>query len=219
MSISSPIIPAIIPQSFADLVEQVQKIKGLPEVHIDVVDGVFTTTTSWPYSAGDDVTKALELLSVFSLEVDLMVAKPIPAAQAWLKAGADQLVFHIETISVDALKDFMQFCPVSVGVALNSATPLTQLYPYLGLVDYVQCMGIATIGSQGQPFDESVMARIAQLQKEFPNLLLSIDGSMNETTIPKVMAMGVKRIIVGSAVMGVVEPKVAYSKLTALAKG
>jgi ribulose-phosphate 3-epimerase len=217
MSFTSPIVPAIIPQSYDDLVAQVGKITGLPEVHVDVVDGVFVPSISWPYIGGDDVVRAFDLLAVFSLEVDLMVAKPLPAAEAWLKAGADQLVFHIETISVEAFKAFTDECKVSVGVSLNSATPLSQLHPYLPYADYIQCMGIASIGSQGQPFDESVIARLTQLQNEYPNLPLSIDGSVNQNTIPLLAPLKLPRLIVGSAIMGAADAKEAYHTLTTLA--
>lgn len=216
MQISSPIIPAIIPQSFDNLVLQVEKIKGLPEVHVDVVDGVFVPTVSWPYDPIGDVVQALALLSQFSLEVDLMVTKPLPAARAWLKAGADQLVFHVETISVEAFAEFTNDCPVSVGISCNNNTPLAVLYEYLPHADYVQCMGIATIGSQGQPFDESVIARLVEIRAQYPHLALAIDGSINEATIPKLTQLGLSRFIVGSAVIKAEHPKEAYAKLTKL---
>lgn len=218
MSITSPIIPAIIPTSYKDLVLQVTKLRGLPEVHVDVIDGIFAPATSWPYHDQADVTTAYELLAPFSLEVDLMVAKPLPAAKAWLKAGADQLVFHIETISVEAFKQFTFECPVSVGVSCSNSTPLQLLYPYLPFTDYVQCMGIATIGSQGQPFDESVLERLKQIQIKFPKLSLSIDGSINETTVPLLKDLKLSRYIVGSAIMNACEPKEMYRTLTALTK-
>jgi ribulose-phosphate 3-epimerase len=218
MSLTSPVVPAIIPQSYDDLVAQISKISGLPEVHVDVVDGLFTPAISWPYIHNDDVTMAHDLLARFSLEVDLMVEAPLPAARAWLRAGADQLVFHIETITLEAFKEFVSECSVTVGVSLSSATPLTTLLPYLPFADYVQCMGIAAIGSQGQPFDDSVIARLQELKKNFPHLALSIDGSVNATTIPRLAPLGLSRLIVGSAIMGADDPKAAHRAFTELVR-
>ena len=214
MQISSPIVPAIIPRSYEDLVTQIQKIAGIPEVHVDVVDGIFVPSVSWPYHDRSDVAVAHDLLARFSLEVDLMVSDPLPAARAWLIAGADQLVFHIETISPEAFIAFTEQTAVTVGVALGSGTSLSQLYPYLAGADYVQLMGIATIGSQGQPFDESVLERISILKNEFPHLPLSIDGSVNATTLQRLSPLGLSRFIVGSAIMGDVAPAQAYATLT-----
>jgi pentose-5-phosphate-3-epimerase len=146
-----------------------------------------------------------------------MVAKPLPAAQAWLKAGADQLVFHVETVSVEAFKKFTDDCPVSVGISCNNGTPLSVLYGYLPHADYVQSMGIATIGSQGQPFDESVIARITQIKNDFPYLMQSIDGSINELTVPQLTSLGLSRFIVGSALIKAQHPKEVYIALTKLA--
>ncbi|MES2748785.1 MAG: hypothetical protein V4606_00085 [Patescibacteria group bacterium] len=216
MSFSSPIVPAIIPQSFADLQNQISKLRGLPEVHVDVVDGVFVSACSWPYSHHESVITSFQLLEPFSLEVDLMVEKPLPAALEWLKAGADQLVFHIETIAPAVLENFVQQHDVTIGVALSSNTSLETLYPYLPFIDYVQLMGIATIGAQGQPFDISVLERISVLRENHPHIPISIDGSVNAETLPQLKNFSLERYIVGSAIMGADNPREAYRTLTAL---
>ncbi len=214
MSFSSPIVPAIIPQSFADLQNQISKLRGLPEVHVDVVDGVFVSACSWPYLHHESVITSFQLLEPFSLEVDLMVEKPLPAALEWLKAGADQLVF--QTIAPAVLENFVQQHDVTIGVALSSNTSLETLYPYLPFIDYVQLMGIATIGAQGQPFDISVLERISVLRENHPHIPISIDGSVNAETLPQLKNFSLERYIVGSAIMGADNPREAYRTLTAL---
>lgn len=216
MQLSSLIIPALIPTSYDDLVQTIAQLRGLPEVHVDVVDGKFVPAMSWPYKENDDVRKAYELLRPFSLEVDLMVENPLKAAEAWLEAGADQLVFHIETISASVLKNFAHVHNVTIGVALSSATNLKDLHLYLPFVEYVQVMGIALIGAQGQPFDSSVIARIKTIQEKYPALPISIDGSVNGSTLSQLKNLGLHRFIVGSAIVGCSDPKRAYQELTKL---
>ena len=217
--IISPIVPAIIPQSFADLEAQIKKIIHVTEVHIDVVDGVFVPAVSWPYTTDNAIVAvAHDLLSIFSLEVDLMVEDQCGAAAAWLAAGADQLVFHAEVISPVVLAAFRTDHDVTVGIASLNSFPLEQLYQYFPLVDYVQVMGIAEIGTQGQPFDETVLARIAQIQKDFPNMPISIDGSMNSATLPHIIPLNLSRIIVGSAIMGQPDPLASYHELVTLVR-
>ncbi len=218
MQLSSPIIPAIIPQSYDDLVQTIDQLRGLPEVHVDVVDGKFVPAISWPYIENNDVTRAFNLLRPFSLEVDLMVENPLRAAEAWLKAGADQLVFHIETIEATVLENFTHRHNVTVGVAISSDTPLENLYPYLAFVEYVQVMGISTIGAQGQPFDTSVIDRIKAIQDMYPTMAISIDGSVNPDTLPQLKNLGLQRFIVGSAIVGTPHPKNAYEELTKLVR-
>ena len=218
MQLSSPVIPAVIPKSFDDLVRTVTMLQGLPEIHVDVVDGKFVSAISWPYIDIDEVSKALDLLRPFSLEVDLMVKDPLAAAESWLKAGADQLVFHIETIPSELLEKFTLTHNVTVGVALSSATTLENLYPYLSSVDYVQVMGIATIGAQGQPFDTTAIDRIKAIQTAYPAMTISIDGSVNKETLPHLKNLGLHRFIVGSGIVGTSNPRNAYQELTQLAR-
>ena len=213
---SSPIVPAIIPLSYSDLETQIGKLSHLAEVHVDVVDGVFVPNLSWPYTEASSIPAAAHrLLAPFSLEVDLMVQDQWGAATAWLAAGADLLVFHAEVISPALLESFRTEHAVTIGISSQNSFPLDQLYPYFPLVDYVQVMGIAEIGAQGQSFDERVIARIKKIQQDFPHLAISIDGSMNQTTLPLIAPLHLSRIIVGSAMMGQADPLAAYHELTA----
>lgn len=216
MSTCPPIIPAIIPASAPELSQALQQLAGLPAVHIDVVDGVFATTTSWPYLPVGD-PKSLKLdFDKFSLEVDLMVEDPLAAAKAWSLAGADRLVFHCESIRVEALRAFVDATTISVGVCALLDTPKERLLPYLELADYVQVMGIVKIGQQGQPFAVEVFDRIVWLQKIAPELPISIDGGVNAITLPIIIPYHLSRYIVGSAIIRQAKPRQAYEDLVAL---
>ena len=213
--LTSPIIPAVIPTSLADLQQSLVKLSGLPELHLDVVDGLFVPFTSWPYHENASPKLAKELLDVFSLEVDLMVNDPLTAGSDWLLAGADQLVFHVETISLSAFKDFADNTNLTVGISANNDTDFAILREYLAVADYVQVMGIKTIGSQGQPFDARALDRISLLRNDFPTLPISIDGSVNAETLPMLARLKLNRYIVGSAIIKQTDPILAYKTLTA----
>lgn len=216
MIIHSPIVPAVIPKSFSDLVVQVKKLTGLPEIHVDVTDGKFVPMVSWPYENKDSVVEAAELLESFSLEVDLMVSNPIEAAKQWLKAGADQLVFHVETLTVSELKNFTETYDVTIGIAASNSTPLEKVYEYIKYCDYIQVMGIAEIGSQGQPFDKSCLERIKNIRTEYKEMAISIDGSVNSKTLSMLSELSLDRYIVGSAIMATESPRNTYLDLTKL---
>jgi len=211
-----PIIPAIIPTSHAELEVVLKQLQGIPEIHVDVVDGNFVPTISWPYEPVGEPKSLISLLNRFSLEVDLMVRNPLMAAEAWVSAGADQLVFHVETISVEAFQEYSDRATVSVGVCALMDTPDSVLEPYLAYADYVQVMGIAKIGNQGQPFDDRVFDRILWLRATAPQLPISIDGSVNAMTLPKIIPYELDRYIVGSAIVKQPNPRQAYSELVNL---
>lgn len=214
---SSPIVPAVIPVSLANLEDQLAKLGPVPELHLDVVDGVFVPHTSWPYIHTDDIRAAQSQLAEYTLEVDLMVADPYTAGTSWLAQGADRLVFHVETISVADFTRFAEATNVTVGIAANNDTPFETLEAYVAAADFVQVMGIATIGAQGQPFDSRALERIAMLTERYPRLPLSLDGSVNASTLTELLALKLDRYIMGSAVMAAQDPHAAYVDFSQIA--
>lgn len=211
-----PIVPAIIPTSASHLVSTLSGLGFSPEVHVDVVDGIFVPSVSWPYTPVGDPKQLKPVTDGFTLEIDLMVQNPLEAADVWTSAGADMLVFHIETIPLEAFKRFAESTKISLGVCALNDTPLETLFPYVEVADYVQVMGIAAIGAQGQPIDERVFERIKTLKENFGRLMVSVDGSVNKETISRLAKAGADRFICGSAIVGSENPKEAHAFLSSL---
>ncbi|NCN12129.1 hypothetical protein GW937_02290 [Candidatus Kaiserbacteria bacterium] len=211
-----PIIPAIIPKSREQIVALADRLSFAQELQLDVVDGVFVPTISWPYEPADEALSVKPQLDSYTLEVDLMVADPLSAATEWVIAGADMLVFHIETLSLEQFQTFAALTPVSVAVSAHGDTPLETLIAYAKDADYIQLMGIREIGAQGLPFDEDVLRKIAMLKERFPKKLISIDGSVNADTIVRLKNAGADRFVCGSAVTLQPDPEAAYYALAAL---
>lgn len=217
--ISSPIVPALIPQSVADLAAGIFALGHVPELHVDVVDGMFVPHRSWPYITPDSPLSAMSVLEPYALEVDLMITDPLASAAAdWIRVGADRLVFHVESISVDAFKNFADTTAITVGIAANNDTPYDVLASYLPHADFVQVMGIAAIGAQGQSFDDRAYERITALKTDFPHLPISIDGSVNASTLPTLLSYTLDRYIMGSAIIGATDPAQAYREFSELAR-
>jgi ribulose-phosphate 3-epimerase len=176
---------------------------------------VFVPFVSWPYDPTGEPLAIKEETDKFTLEVDLMVADPLPAARAWIAAGADMLVFHLETISLDDFIYFRNSKGVSLSISANNDTALETLKAYAAVADGVQLMGIKDIGVQGQPFDERVIERIKVLKRQFPKLPITVDGSVNTATIKRLSAAGADRFICGSALIGAQDPEAAHAALRA----
>jgi ribulose-phosphate 3-epimerase len=211
-----PIVPAIIPKTADEVRVFALGLSFSSELHLDVVDGQYVRHVSWPYEPAGSPREIKQYTDVYTLEVDLMVKDPLTAADAWLAAGADMLVFHTDTISVEAFARFIETAKISIGIAATNDTPLSELIPYLKFADYVQLMGIARIGAQGQPFDERVLDRIRELKQSFPNTPITIDGSVNVETITRLAEAGADRFICGSAIVAAVDPRATHAALSAL---
>lgn len=208
-----PIVPALIPKSAEALRTTLGQLKFSPEIHVDVVDGKFVPFVSWPYEPSGNPIEVKSSTDPYTLEVDLMVEDPLKVAEEWIKAGADMLVFHVETISYEDFLDFTMSTSISVGISALNDTPLEVFKPYIKVADAIQLMGIAKIGAQGLPLDERVFERIEELKREFPHHPITIDGSVNMETIKRLDKAGADRFICGSAIVKASDPLLAYQKL------
>jgi ribulose-phosphate 3-epimerase len=214
-----PIVPAIIPKSAAEVVSFVSQLSFVREVHIDVVDGEFVAAVSWPVNPNGSPMEVKAHTDKFTLEVDLMMSKPFTAAREWEKAGADMIIFHVETIDIDSFVDFCKHSAASVGIAFHGETALDTITPYLPYADYVQVMGIDTIGAQGQPFSTRTLEKVETIKAQYPHIPVSVDGSVNKETITKIVKAGADRVIVGSAISHAADMSVAYDELRSHVNG
>lgn len=227
----NPIVPAIIPVSREDLKDKLLQLQGIADhVQIDVVDGIAATPAAWPFSAHDGaaaVADALSFMGTLHVEADFMVEDAQAAIRPWVDAGANRIVLHSERVHAlpKLLSDIhtryghdVSFTPgiLSIGLAIHAATDISLLEPFLGKVDYVQFMGIANIGKQGEPFDQRVIPKIRTFKKKYPQMPLQVDGGVSRTTAPALLALGVDRLVVGSALWDAPDLAVAYRELEAL---
>lgn len=213
-----PIVPALIPASESELLAQLERLAFTPELHVDVIDGKFTPKVSWPCDPVGDPVPLKDQLDTFTLEVDLMLENPLPAAVDWVTAGADMLVFHVETISLENFKNFAEYTHTTLSIACHGDTPIKTLLEYAQYADGIQLMGIKEIGAQGQPFDNSVLETIKTVKEVYPDKPVTVDGSVNAETVQRVVQAGADRVIVGSAITLQDEPYVAYEALCALVR-
>lgn len=231
------IIPAILPKSREALEEALARldIEGIDAVQLDAVDGRFAAPASWPYAGDSEQRTAngrrdgemLPYAGRFQFDIDLMVEDPERVAGEWLALGARRLTLHIESMP-DPRRTLMRIKErygheanhtgaFELGLALNIDTPLRLLEPVLGLVDYVQLMGIATIGRQHEPFDARVLERLKALRKAHPALPIQIDGGVSMATAGALLAAGASRLVVGHALAGVPDPGRAWGAFSVLA--
>lgn len=212
-------VPAVLPTSNEDLREKLSRLVALPSVErvqIDVVDGKFATPACWPYTAPQELQDMLDRGELLPhpervvYEIDLMCVDAERAAQEWLALGATRLTFHAESVA-DVPKHLAyvkerygsgaNFAAglISFGIALDVTSDLSLIEPCLEEVDYVQFMGIATIGRQGQPFDERVLEQVRAFHTKYPNVVMQVDGGVTLENAKKLLALGVINVIVGSA--------------------
>jgi ribulose-phosphate 3-epimerase len=101
-------------------------------------------------------------------------------------------------------------------LAINIQSDLALIEPYINSADYVQFMGIETIGKQGEPFDARVLQKIRTFKEKHPKMPLQVDGGVSFETAPRLLAAGVQRLIVGSAFWESPNLPETFKKMSAL---
>jgi ribulose-phosphate 3-epimerase len=214
---ATEVIPAILVTDFQQLNEQLAQVAGVVSmVQIDMCDGKFVDSMSWPMSPYDRASteailneeEGMPFWDSVDFEFDLMVRNAHEQFEFFTRLGAKRIVFHIEAEGDPVLfKEFLEGLDmytrenIEIGIALNTTTSIEILAPFISSIDFVQCMGIEHIGHQGEEFDERVLDQISQLRATYPELIISVDGSVNEKTAPKLVEKGANRLVVGSALM------------------
>lgn len=214
-----------MPDTYEDLLAKATRVRSLvPLAQIDVMDGAFVKSRSWPYSEGGTrkephfvalmaQDEGLPFWEELDYEIDLMIGEPEKHIDEWLPLGASRLIFHIESIKdhetfwghdmwKEGARDIGGEKVVQLGLAINPDTSLDTIFPYIEKVDFVQCMGISRIGYQGQPFDERVLVQINALRIKYPNLQISVDGGVNFETAHLLKAAGANRLVSGGVIFG-----------------
>ena len=198
-----------MPRDYEDLVEKMMLFRGVvPLVQLDIMDGKFVPARTWPYpkdahfDAIVDQEEGMPAWEDVNFEVDLMIDNPEIWVPKWISAGMSRIIVHVESMTdFEIIRETVPMGLIELGLAINTATPVSTLDPYIGRIDFVQCMGIAKIGFQGQPFDERVLEHVRTLRASYPNLPISIDGSVNFETAKQLVDVGATRLVSGSAIL------------------
>ncbi|NCU28143.1 MAG: hypothetical protein EOM85_00500 [Candidatus Moranbacteria bacterium] len=211
------VIPAIIAKDYKELKEKLALFKDFTKVvQIDVCDGNFVDSISWPMQSNDreslssilDEEEGMPYWTDVDYEFDLMVRNAREHFDLFIQLGAKRIVFHLEAENEDEFRDFLESIDpyirdnTEIGIAINTSTDISKLDKFINLIDFVQCMGIENIGHQGEPFDERVLTQISSIHSKYPELKISVDGSVNEETAPSLVRSGASRLVIGSALIG-----------------
>jgi len=172
---------------------------GADYIHVDVMDGHFVPNIT----IGPVVVESIRKISKKIFDVHLMIAPVDPFVEAFAKAGADIITFHPEAgahphRTVQLIKSLGK----KAGISLNPSTPVNVLDHLIDDIDLVLVMTVNP-GFGAQKFIplldkiKDVRARITASGREID---LEVDGGINATTAPQVIAAGADVLVAGTAV-------------------
>jgi len=210
------VIPAIIPKDFDDLKDKIDLVIDFVDtVQVDISDGEFAKSITWPYTEGEDVPNhAFPYKDSLNIEIDLFVINPEEIVDAWVGAGAKAIVLHLETVEdPTVLIADLRIQDIKVGLSINPSTKNHVLYKWISEVDFVQFMGNDNVGYSGVELDPNVYDKIKELRKNFAELEIAVDIGVNFETAPKLVRVGANKLISGSTIFESKNIKEAIKKL------
>ena len=198
------IAPSVLGADFACLGEEIASADaaGVDWLHLDIMDGHFVPNISF----GPGVVKTIDKLTDTFLDVHLMLSEPEKYFEAFAKAGADCITFHIE-VHPDPIPFVKQLhnMGVQAGLSINPDHGPAEIVPYLAEVDLLLVMSVFP-GFGGQSFIESSLdtVRSAREYIDQNNLktLIAVDGGVEASNAARVVEAGADVLVMGTAFFG-----------------
>lgn len=205
------IAPSILACDFSILGKQVKDVEkaGCKMLHLDIMDGHFVPNISF----GPQIVASLRPNSDMIFDVHLMITHPTHYIDAFVKAGADSITFHLEC-NEDTTKviNKIRSSGCMVGLSMKPGTSIKSVMPYLNLIDMLLVMSVEP-GYGGQKFIPDSIEKIKEIRKAAPHLDIQVDGGINEQTSKLVLDAGANILVAGTSVFGSDNYAVAMSKL------
>lgn len=174
-------------------------------LHLDVMDGVFVDNLA----LGPEWMANVQRQTHLPFDIHLATELPEKYIEMFRFLQPETISFHIEAAAnpillINRLKSY----GIKPSLALNPATPLKDILPYIAEVDQILLMTVPT-GFSGQSFRKDTLNKLRELKtilsKRNMAPLIEVDGNINAQTIswmkgtmPDIFVLGTSALFQGN---------------------
>ena len=150
-------------------------------------------------------------------DAHLMCEKPEILLEPFARAGADQIIIHVELEeAVTPLLWKIRSLGRKVGLAVNPPTPIALVQPYLEKIDHLLIMTVYP-GFGGQEFIYETLPKIQQAdawrKSRGLSYTIGVDGGINFKTAGESARAGADVFVSGTTLFGAHSLKRAVAKM------
>jgi ribulose-phosphate 3-epimerase len=211
------VLPSLLLCDFGNFAAEIRRVEqaGVKALHLDVMDGHFVPNLTY----GAPIVAAARKATSLPLDCHLMISNPEQYLDDFHRAGANSLTIHIEAVPKPRpLLERIRSHGMLAGLALNPNTPLESVLDFLGDCDLVLVMSVQP-GFGGQSFQPIALEKLRKLRQVAPpEMLLEVDGGVNQSTIKSCSEAGATMFVVGSAIFHTDDYAASVRELSQLAR-
>lgn len=203
------------------LADEVRRLEaaGLDLIHLDVFDGYFAPDQGFPART----IAALRPLTRLPFEVHLGALDPRRFIPPLVEAGADLILFHIESVAMPfETLFFIREQKVRCGLAVSLGTPLSALEPLIPDVEAVLLLSRVTgEGVRGASFDRRILPRVralrAMIDASQTDVDIQVAGGVKQEHVAELVAAGATTLAIGAGIYRVADMAAEVAAMRRLA--
>lgn len=207
------VTPAIFTDDFEVLKSRIAALAAhAPWIQIDFSDG--TMVPNKTFFELDKFAALFSQVPSVSFEAHLIVDNPVKYLKPLADSGFKRIIAQVEASDPRQFLEEAKIESVEIGLALDGASEVEVIEPFLESVDLVVIMTIEA-GSAESPFLPESVEKIKSLRHHFPDLAIAAEGNIDERNAKLLVDAGVTRLVVSSDAL-LKNPGILPQTLTAL---